>query len=69
MYIDKEFLREVFRQIKDEQINLILEQPTARDIKIFDTYKFGNELFYNKKQVDDYLLKHIRNVFDTLGIE
>jgi hypothetical protein len=69
MYFNKKEFKKEIRQIKDEQINLILEQPTATDVKQFDVYKIDNELFYSKEEVDNYLLKHIRNVFDTLGID
>lgn len=69
MYLNEKTLKEEVRQLKDEHISMILEQPTAEGVVMFDVYKFDNELFYNKKQIDEYLLKQIRNVFDTLGFD
>jgi len=69
MKSDKKNFKEEIREMKDENISLILEQHTARDVKQFDVYKINNGLFYSKEEIDKYLLKQIRNVFDTIGFE
>jgi len=69
MYFNEEFFKKEIREMKDENIDLILKQPTDQDVKLFDVYKCENELFYSKEEVDKYLIKQIRNTFDTIGLE
>lgn len=66
--IRKNFKKEI-RQMNYERINLILEQPTDRAVKQFDVYKSDSGLFYSKEEVDRYLIKQIRIVFDAMGFE
>ena len=69
MYFNEQDFKKVIKQIKDEQINLIIDEPTDPNLKMFDVYKFKNKNYYSKIEIDNYLLKQIRNAIDTLGID
>lgn len=69
MYFNEQDFKKVIKQIKDEQINMIIDEPTDPNLKMFDVYKFKNKNYYSKIEIDNYLLKQIRNAIDTLGID